>query len=341
MHEQAHTTSPTRTVAVLGGGAWGTTLAILAHETGSSVSLIAHREETARHLDVARAHPVSLPGITIPKEIRIGWGPDRVLEQADLVILAVPTQKLRLTLGEHRNLLASRTILSAIKGLEIGTHLRPSQVIEELIDGAKVAALSGPNLAREIADRHPATSVVAAENEDMARKIVPFLHSRRFRVYTSPDIVGVELGGALKNVIAIGAGIGDGLGAGDNAKAAFITRGIAEIARLGMACGANPLTFAGLSGIGDLIATCASPQSRNHRVGVALAGGTSLEAILAGMTEVAEGVTTTQAALELGRAMNVAMPITEQMHRILYEGVSPVDAISRLMEREPTREALT
>jgi glycerol-3-phosphate dehydrogenase (NAD(P)+) len=174
----------------------------------------------------------------------------------------------------------------------------------------------------------------------LAERMMGIFHSARFRVYTATDVAGVELGGALKNVIAIGAGIGDGLGAGDNAKAAFITRGIAEITRLGVASGADVLTFAGLSGIGDLIATCASPLSRNHRVGAALAQGQRLEAILAGMGEVAEGVPTTRAALELGKRHGVELPIVEQMHRVLFDGVAPTEAIQSLMAREPTDETM-
>ena len=202
-----------------------------------------------------------------------------------------------------------------------------------------VAALSGPNLSGEIALGQPATTVIASEIAGLAERCARILHSHRFRVYLSDDLIGVELGGALKNIIAIGAGIADGLDAGDNAKAAFMTRGIAEIARLGVACGAQPLTFAGLSGIGDLIATCSSPRSRNHQVGVALARGESLEVILLSMREVAEGVATTSAALALGRSLEVELPIIEQMHRVLFENVSAADAISRLMEREPRHES--
>ena len=327
------------TVSVLGAGAWGMTLAMLATNAGHQVTLVAHHEERAQHLERYRAHPVSLPGVHLPPSIRIAHPGNQRLGEASAVIVAVPTQALRGAIGELALPLRNRTILSAAKGLEIGTLLRPSEVIREVLGReARVAAISGPNLSSEIAAGHPATTVIAATDDDLAESLVPVLHSSRFRVYASDDLIGVELGGALKNIIAIGAGIADGLEAGDNAKAAFLTRGIAEIARLGVACGARPLTFAGLSGIGDLIATCASPLSRNHRVGVSLAHGEPLDAILASMPEVAEGVPTTRAAVALGQRFDVELPIINQMHRVLFEGISPTDAIVQLMEREPARE---
>ncbi len=328
-----------QTIAIVGSGAWGTMLAILAHDAGNRIHLLAHREELAVHLRTHRTHPYSLEGAHLPDAIQVTTD-ITVLDKADVVIMAVPTQKLRRSLEPIATQLDNRIVLSVIKGLEVSTRLTPSRVIAEVVPTARVAVLSGPNLAGEIAQGLPATSVIAANDERLASHLVGTLHSSRFRVYTSTDVIGVELGGALKNVIAIGAGIGDGLGAGQNAKAAFMTRGIAEIARLGVACGAKPLTFAGLSGIGDLIATCASSQSRNHRVGVALAAGQALEDILGNMTEVAEGVPTTLAARELGRELGVELPISEQLYRVLYEGISPAEAISALMEREPTKESI-
>ncbi|MBA3274566.1 MAG: NAD(P)-dependent glycerol-3-phosphate dehydrogenase [Chloroflexia bacterium] len=341
MVDQNFRSKSSRSVAVVGAGAWGTTLAILAAKAGHSVTLVARSQASADFLDTHRCHPVSLPGVSISTAIRIAHIGGYDLDEAEIVVLAIPTQKLRDSLDDLREILQAKLFLSAAKGLEIGTLLRPSEVIRSLLGpDTPVAALSGPNLSAEIAAGHPAATVIASNIPGLAETLVDLFHSQRFRVYVSDDLIGVELGGALKNIIAIGAGIADGLQAGDNAKAAFMTRGIAEIARLGVACGAQPLTFAGLSGIGDLIATCSSRHSRNHRVGAALANGTSLDDILASMTEVAEGVATTRAARALGKRHGLELPIVEQMHRVLFEGVSPVDAMRRLMEREPAREPL-
>jgi glycerol-3-phosphate dehydrogenase (NAD(P)+) len=326
-------------VSVLGAGAWGSTLALLVHEAGHESILVAHRTETAEFLRRERKHPTSLPGVSIPEQVRIEHTGAHSLSDADVVIVAVPTQRLREAVFGLRDALGGRTILCAAKGLELATLHRPSQVIASVLGGdAPVGVLSGPNLSAEIAAGKPSSTVIAATDVSLAERLVPIVHSHRFRTYVSGDVIGVEMGGALKNIIAIGAGIADGLGAGDNAKAAFMTRGIAEIARLGVAVGAQPLTFAGLSGIGDLIATCASPLSRNHRVGVGLAEGRALDVIVSEMAETAEGIATTRAARDLGRELGVELPIVEQMHRVLFEGASPLDAIARLMEREPRHE---
>ncbi len=314
---------------------------MLAAETGHDVTLVTHSVEAARFMNRERRHPVSLPGIVIPRLVRIVSVAEAPSIATELAIVAIPAQKLRGSLADLHGWLRGVPVLSAVKGIEEGTLLRPSEVIRDVLGPeTPVAALSGPNLSGEIAAGQPATTVIASDVVGLAESCSRVLHSRRFRVYLSDDPIGVELGGALKNIIAIGAGIGDGLGAGDNAKAAFMTRGIAEIARLGLACGAQPLTFAGLSGIGDLIATCSSPRSRNHQVGAALARGESLHAIVASMREVAEGVATTRAALALGRSLGVEAPIVEQMHRVLFDGVPARDAIERLMEREPGHESV-
>lgn len=328
-------------IVVLGAGAWGTTLALLAAEAGHDVTLVTHSPDAATFIRRERRHPVSLPGVFIPDSITVLSVPEALADATELAIVAVPAQKLRGSLADLRDWLRELPILSAVKGIEEGTLLRPSEVIRTVLgQSTPVAALSGPNLSGEIANGQPGTTVIASDVDGLAESCARILHSRRFRVYLSDDPIGVELGGALKNIIAIGAGIGDGLGAGDNAKAAFMTRGIAEIARLGVACGAQPLTFAGLSGIGDLIATCSSPRSRNHQVGAALAQGKSLATIIASMREVAEGVATTRAALALGRSLGVELPIVEQMHLVLFDGVHARDAIERLMEREPRHESV-
>jgi len=228
--------------------------------------------------------------------------------------------------------------LSASKGLEQNTLRRMTEVVAEQLPGVSVCALSGPNLAREIALGKPATSVVASHDLDAAERARDLLMSDHFRCYTNEDVIGVEMGGALKNIIAIGAGMADGLNAGDNAKAAFLTRGIAEIARLGVAVGADPLTFAGLTGLGDMVATCASRFSRNHFVGEELAKGRSIGDIQTGMNQIAEGILTTRAARELGRRVGVEMPITDQIYSVLFEAKPALEAISALMGREATHE---
>jgi glycerol-3-phosphate dehydrogenase (NAD(P)+) len=248
---------------------------------------------------------------------------------------------MRRNVRQVRDALAPHAVLvSASKGLEIDTALRMTQVIAQEVPGAdaRVAALSGPNLSKEVAARKPASTVVACADEALARRVQDLLMAPHMRVYTHTDVVGVELGGALKNVIALGAGMADGLEAGDNAKAALMTRGLAEIARLARAAGAEPLTLAGLAGLGDLICTCMSALSRNRTVGEQLARGRPLAEIQREMRQVAEGVPTTVAALQLARRYGVEMPITELMHQVLFEGLSPHAAGARLMQRDPRPE---
>ncbi|MGH2352071.1 MAG: NAD(P)H-dependent glycerol-3-phosphate dehydrogenase [Chloroflexota bacterium] len=329
------------TVAVVGTGAWGVTLAMHTARQGLRVALLARTEAEAASLRVAGASP-RMPGIPFPPLLRVTADPADALRAAPLVLLVVPSQTMRANVRAIGVLLAPNTaIVSASKGLEIGTSLRMSEVIaQELPAGARtrIAAVSGPNLAKEIAAGKPSSTVVACPDEAVARRILAALMAPHLRVYTSVDVVGVELGGALKNIIALGAGMSDGLGAGDNAKAALMTRGLAEIARLGKAAGAEPLTFAGLAGLGDLIATCMSPLSRNRSLGEQLARGRALAEAQAEMRQVAEGVTTTVAALQLAGRYGVEMPITELMHRVLFEGLSPQEAGRALMQRDPKRE---
>jgi len=328
-------------VVIIGAGAWGTTLSLLSDTAGNGTSLVAHRSELADYLVRHRIHPHSLPGVTLPGSISIETDAHRAVTSADIVILAVPTQKLREALRSLPETLREKIVVSAAKGLESLTLSRPTEIIANVLGTRffnRICALSGPNLANEVAHGKPAAAVIAAEDQDVASTAQQALTTPRFRVYLSDDVIGVEMGGALKNIIAIGAGIGDGLGAGNNAKAAFLTRGIAEIARLGVASGAQAATFAGLSGIGDLIATCSSSLSRNHTIGRELSKGRQLDEILASMPEVAEGVATTRAAHLLGKQLGVELPIVEQMHRVLFEGLSPIEAVSTLMERDPKHE---
>jgi glycerol-3-phosphate dehydrogenase (NAD(P)+) len=264
------------------------------------------------------------------------------LANVEAVILAVPSQTMRHNIRLVQDYLdESVIVISAAKGLEIGSNKRMSQVIAEEISPrfrSNICVLSGPNLSREIIRDLPAASVVAAEDEAVARKAQKLLTAPNFCLYTNTDVIGVELGGALKNIIALGAGMVDGLGYGDNAKAAFITRGLIEIAALGVALGANPLTFAGLAGVGDVIATCASPLSRNHYVGVELTKGRSLEEITDSMTGVVEGVSTTIAARNLTQQLGLGMPITEKIYQVLFEGAEPRQAIDELMAAEGRHE---
>lgn len=327
-------------VTILGAGAWGTTLAIVAHRAGALPTLVTHRADDAEIMATTRQHPRSLIGVHIPETIQIAGDPMKAGE-TDLLVLAVPTQKLRSALPTLPLALRDTTILSAAKGIEIGTLRRPTEVIGEVLGrptGTGICALSGPNLAGEIAAGLPAAAVVAGTDAAATAFVQRALGSGRFRLYTSADPLGVEIGGALKNIVAIGAGIAAGLQMGENAKAAFITRGLAEITRLGVALGADPLTFGGLSGVGDLLATCTSTQSRNYRVGLGLAAGQPLETILSTMGETAEGVTTTRAAAALAARVGVEMPITEALHGVLFAGTNVASAIEGLLLRSPTGE---
>jgi glycerol-3-phosphate dehydrogenase (NAD(P)+) len=285
-------------------------------------------------------HPRSLPGVVLPDEIDVS-AIDELGGQPDFVILAFPVQQLRKSASRLEPAIGSGLIVSAAKGIEVETLKTPVSILRQVlpdVDPDRIVALSGPNLAGEIASGQPATTVVASTSSQHAVAVQTALTSDSFRVYTSTDVMGVEMGGALKNIVAIGAGIADGLGAGHNAKAAFMTRGIAEIARLGIACGAEPMTFAGLSGIGDLIATCGSTQSRNHTVGRLLAEGRSLDDIVDSMSETAEGIDTTRAANQLANKLEIDAPIIRGMHAVLFEGVDPRRAAAELMAREPTVE---
>lgn len=328
-------------LAVIGSGAWGTTLAMVGIRAGTETTLVVRDANVYASMRDSHAHPYSLPGITIPAELKLSQDAVSAVGEAAVVLLVIPTQKLRAGIEPLAESLRGKIVVTASKGIEVGTSLLPIQIIEDVIGkhgDTPVCALSGPNLAMEVALGKPGTTVVASENLEAAATVQQLLMGESLRVYTNNDVIGVQIGGALKNIIAIGAGIGDGMQAGDNAKAAFMTRGISEIARLGLSMGADVTTFAGLSGIGDLICTCSSDLSRNHQVGVGLAAGKSLAEVLAGMKEVAEGVDTTRAAVEMAKTAGVEMPIAEQMYEVLFEGKSPVDAVRSLMMREPRHE---
>ena len=331
--------SPPR-VAVVGAGAWGTTLAILIGKV-EPVLLVAHDEAAATRIEAARENERRLPGIALPDDVVVSADPAAVAGATDLVILAVPSNHLRMSAVRLAGHLApAADILSVVKGLEPGTLLRMSQVIAiaAAVSPRRVAALSGPNLALEIARGLPASAVVAAEAPELADRIVDRVGRREFRLYVNSDLLGVELCGALKNVIAIAAGAADGLGFGDNGKAGLMTRGLAEMTRLGIAAGANPLTFAGLAGIGDVIATCGSTLSRNHRLGVELAKGRRWAELETALPGVAEGAYTVDAALGLARRHDVEMPIAQEVHNALFEGKSVQRCLIDLLARESKDE---
>ena len=327
---------------IVGATTWGTTLAIKLAATGTPVGLLVRNQPEAEELNTYRQNRRFLPGVDFPSLLEVASKAEQIIPSAGLVIIAVPSDRFRENVRRIAAAVSDgATILSVAKGLELPAGKRMSQILrEELPPGLHpgICALSGPNLAKEIIQGRPASTVVAGENPVHAERAQSLLMSNVFRVYTSDDIIGVELGGALKNIMALGAGIADGLGAGDNAKAAFITRGLAEIARLGESAGAKPMTFAGLAGLGDLVATCASPLSRNHYVGQQLAQGKTWPQILESMDNVAEGVNTTNAALALAAELNVEMPITQTTHRVLFQGLSPQDAGAELMGRPPRAE---
>jgi len=327
-------------VAILGAGAWGTTLAVLlaSHER---VTLVAHSAEAAERIGRDRRNEKRLPGIELPDAVEVTADPSAIRAATELLVVAVPSQHVRETMGRVRDFIAPLAdVLSVVKGLEPDTLLRMTEVIAEAagIAPARLAALSGPNLAAEIARGLPASAVVAAEDPELADRVVERLSRREFRLYVNGDVLGVELCGALKNILAIAAGAADGLGFGDNGKAGLMTRGLAEMTRLGMAAGANPLTFAGLAGIGDVIATCGSRLSRNHRLGEELARGRRWSEIEASLPGVAEGAYTVGAAIALARRHGVEMPIAQEVHNALFEGKSVQRCLIDLLSRETKDE---
>jgi glycerol-3-phosphate dehydrogenase (NAD(P)+) len=330
---------PTK-IAVLGDGAWGTAIAlVLAQDPDHRVAIWSARTENARLLQEHRENVRLLPGVPIPETIELTADIGQALRGAGLVVTAIPTVYLRETLRRIRPAFDPRLpVVSLTKGLEIDSFLRPTEMVRDVLGPAQVAVLSGPSHAEEVSRGKPTTVVVASEDLDFARRLQAHFHTERFRVYTNLDVVGVELAGALKNVIGIAAGISDGLGLGDNAKAALLTRGLAEMARFGIALGAEHQTFFGLAGLGDLVTTCVSRHGRNHAVGERLARGEKLAEILAGTAMVAEGVYTTRSVHDRAVRMGIDMPITAEIYRVLYEAHDPRAAVDALMLREPRSE---
>ena len=321
-------------IQMIGAGSWGLALTRLLAANGHGVRLWCREEDDPDALRETRQSRYFLPGVTLPDSVDVSRDID---EAVDIAVLATPSHAMRTVAAGFR--FSPRTIrVSVAKGIENESLARMSQVIEEVCGPCAITALSGPSHAEEVARDLPASVVVAGTDQDACARVQSAFVGRAFRVYTSPDIVGVELGGALKNVIAIAAGVCDGFGLGDNAKAALMTRGLAEMARLGVAMGADPLTFAGLSGMGDLITTCESKHSRNRAVGEKIAGGMSLDAIMASSPMVAEGVRTARSVHALAGRAGVELPIAEQVYRVLFEGANAREAIDALMGRDAKPE---
>lgn len=321
-------------IAFLGAGRWGCALALLLDRRGHQVRMWEFNPERLAALKATRQVPDLPDNARLPDSILLT---DRIAEATDsagCVVLALPTQTLRQNLARLPEVMTgSPILLSVMKGIEIGTRLRVSEIIRKVLPRARIAVLTGPGIPWDVAAGDPTSLLVAAPNESDAQLVRDNFSGENLRLYSTIDLVGAELGGALKNVMAIAAGIVDGMRLGINAKSAMLTRGLYEITRLGIAQGANPMTFAGLSGIGDLIVTGFSPRSRNYRFGVAIAEGKSVETAIAALSGVAEGYYTCQAAYELAAAACVELPITNELHRILYESTSPKDSIKRLLSR--------
>jgi len=330
--------APVRTVGVIGAGSFGTSLAALLADKGLAVTLWSHGEDSARAIREEHENKVYLPGIRLPDALEVSTDLGAVVAGKDMVLSVPPSHVVRELWGRAARFLAPESVVvSASKGIEVESGLVMSQVLEQVLpipNRARLAFLSGPSFAREVAQHMPTAVAVAATNDAVARTVQEALATPYFRAYTNDDVMGVEVGGALKNVVAIACGVSDGLGLGYNTRAAIITRGLAEITRLGIKLGAKPLTFAGLAGMGDLVLTCTGDLSRNRTVGMRLGKGEKLDEILGSMRMVAEGVRTTRSAHELALKLYVDMPITAQIYAMLYKGQSPASAVAALMGRD-------
>ncbi len=321
-------------ITIIGDGAWGTALALTAHSVGHQAGIWSHDPAYAAQVRETRENSRFLPGFTLPRGIMITSDLEALAGSADIIVNAVPSKFLRAVFSKAAAVVKPHIpLVSLTKGLEPDTLARPSEILRELVGSERLAVLSGPSHAEEVARSLPASVVSASDDMETARLVQHIFSTPRFRVYASEDMAGVEICGAAKNVIALAAGIVHGMGWGDNALAALATRGLAEMTRLGTALGGQPQTFAGLAGMGDLITTCISPHGRNRQVGIMLAQGQSIDAILEAIPGVPEGVTTTQSLLGLARGMGIDMPITEQVAAVLWQGKKPEQAMTDLMAR--------
>jgi glycerol-3-phosphate dehydrogenase (NAD(P)+) len=338
--ESLHRKQTLMKITILGGGAMATACAVvLSEQTDRTVTIWARNPDFADQMQQERENRRLLPGIPLPDAVTVTSDIEAATAGADLLVASIPTAYLREAMTTHRAILSrGQPVVSVIKGIENSTFLRPTQIISEVLGQDRVAVLAGPSHAEEIARRLPASLVVASADANLATLVQDVFSTDRFRVYTNDDVVGVELGGALKNVLAIAVGISDGLGYGDNAKSALMTRGLVEMTRFGAALGADSNTLFGLAGIGDLITTCVSRFSRNRHVGELLGQGQTLDQILAGMSAVAEGVKTTRSVNDLAERHGIDMPITREVFAVLFEGKDPVAATDSLMQRPPRGE---
>ena len=326
-------------VGVLGAGSWGTALSVLLHDNGHQVTIWSIDEKEVKMLDEKREHELKLPGVNLAEDMVITGDLETAVRGKDFLVLAVPSPFTRETARKMKPYVADgQIIVDVAKGIEEATLMTLSRQIEEEIPQADVAVLSGPSHAEEVGRKLPTTCVIGAKTRKTAEYLQSMFISRVFRVYTSPDILGIELGGSLKNVIALAAGIADGLGYGDNTKAALITRGIAEISRLGVKMGGKIESFTGLTGIGDLIVTCASVHSRNRKAGYLIGQGKSVQEAMDEVQMVVEGVYSAKAAAKLAKKYDVSMPIVEEVNKVLFEGKSPAQAVDDLMQRESRSE---
>ncbi|HEX2058571.1 MAG TPA: NAD(P)H-dependent glycerol-3-phosphate dehydrogenase [Actinomycetota bacterium] len=326
-------------VAFVGAGSWGTaTAALVAKKQKYDTYLWARRAELAETINLYHENPEYLPDVALPENLRATNDLEEALTRAEVVVMGVPSHGFRAVLRDVAGVVGARACyVSLTKGIEVENRKRMSEVLREEVDGIGdecISVLTGPNLAKEVVRGYPAASTVACRDESVATNLQEVFQSLTFRCYRNTDLVGCELGGALKNVIAIAAGMADGLGFGDNTKATVMTRGLAEMARFGVKFGAHPLTMLGLAGVGDLMATCASPQSRNHYVGIELGKGRKIDEIIGSMNMVAEGVKSCKPIFELGQAAGVWMPITENVVRICHEGATVEELVEDLLSRE-------
>ena len=326
-------------VTIVGAGSWGTTLAIHSHQCGHRVRLWVHSDDTFNVIQQRRINDIYLPGFPLPEEIELTQNPESVKE-ADYTLLTVPSAHFRSTFKLFTPHWKEGSILiSCIKGMERDSSKRISEIVAELSDARFIfSVLSGPSFAKEVAEHHPTAVVIGSENREVGKRIQNDFRSQYFRLYYNPDVLGIEIGASIKNIIAIAAGVVSGLGYGYNTLSGLITRGLAELNRLAVNLGANPVTLSGLAGLGDLILTCTGHLSRNRQVGVELGRGKKIEEITGQMRMVAEGVRTTEAVWKLAQKLQVSMPITEQVYKVIYEGHDPRAAILQLMSRELKEE---
>jgi glycerol-3-phosphate dehydrogenase (NAD(P)+) len=328
-----------KTISVIGDGGWGTTLAMHLDRKGYKVILWGAFADYVSQTAKTRENKKFLPGFKIPKSIHLTSDIFEAVKSADLIVLAPPSEYLRVTLQKLKTTdYKGKTFVSVVKGIDPKTFQRMSEIIIEELGKVPLAVLSGPTIAKETAAGIATTAVSSAKDKKLAQAVQKVFHSPEFRIYTNPDVAGVEIGGSIKNVMAIACGICDGLGLGTNAKSALLTRGLAEMTRLGVAMGARKETFYGLAGLGDLITTCFSPNSRNRTVGEALGKGKSIKSVLGGMHMVAEGVVSAKAVYRLSKAKKIPMPLVEEVYKIIFEAKNPKKAMSDLMGRTPKQE---